>query len=268
MADCEILEDDGSPADIKTGDIATTDGGMLGLGHAGIIEVREGRIVVIEVMAAADGSVHVQERDLCDFLDDYEAQDRDVFISRPKKPDDVSNEKWSKKLQGVVKYVKDRVCTHYPVWKFAMDLLFQLPEVWYCSDIVGEAFRREGIELEINLSTWEASEDASTREFMFLQRGEVIRRFGEVEGERFLRGFELPVSLVEEGNLKDPQASLIAARLLGDCGTLLPASDCGDFSLEAMASEQLWQKEVDRLSDLIDTEFDLAAEMLREASEA
>lgn len=269
MAKCELLEDDGSPADIKSGDVITTNGGMLGLGHAGIIEVRGDTIVVIEVMAAPDGSVHVRERDICDFMDDYDSQNREVFISRPKKPADTADADWGNKLREVVTYMKSKICNSYPVWMFAMDALFHLPEVWYCSDLVMEAFRRQGIELKISLNLWDASDDASTRNFMFLQRGEAIRQFGEVHGLRYLRGFELPESFL--GNLKgsvDVNSNVSSAvrgiklnekgrsaKTPGECGC-----DSNDF--HRMVSEQLWKKEVNRLSELFNIEIKRAKELI------
>ncbi len=75
---------------------------------------------------------------------------------------------------------------------FALDSLFHLPDVWYCSDLVSEAFLRAGIELEVRTPMWDASDDRETRDHMFFLRGEATRRFGEVDGERYLRGFELP----------------------------------------------------------------------------
>lgn len=264
MSDCEIIEDDGSPADIKTGDIVTTNGGMLGLGHAGIIEVRGKDIVVIEVMLAPDGSVHVQERDLCDFMDDYEAQNRDVFISRPKKPENVTDAQWPKKLERAVKYVKDKVCTRYPVWKYALDLLFHLPEIWYCSDIVWEAFRREGIELEITLPSWNISDDAETRDFMFLLRGEIFRRFGDRDGERYTRGFELPDRLAEPAAEEACHARPTFENLSDFQGEILSEPDLCDGSLESLVTEQLWQKEITRLSELIDSEIEQLNQELRD----
>ncbi len=266
MAGCELLEDDGSPADIKSGDVITSNGGILGLGHAGVIEVRKDCIVVIEVFAAPDGSVHVQERDICDFMDDYDAQGREVFISRPKKPKDTSDQAWDKKLKGAVDYMKSKVCTHYPVYMFILDALFHLPDVWYCSDLVQEAFRRQGIEFEISLNLWDASDDKATRDYMFQQRGEAIRRYGEKMGLRYLRGFELPETFIQDSQLpkENPDTPpveqdaeyAVALANHADC-------DCSDHDLERMVSEQLWKKELSRLSGLIDIEFNLASEMIK-----
>jgi hypothetical protein len=241
MSDCIIEREDGSRADIRTGDIVTSNGGMLGLGHAGIIEVRGKRLIVIEVMLAADGSVHVQERDLCDFLDDYDAQNRDVFISRPRQPAGESDRDWAARLQRVVDYTKERVCTRYPVWSFALDVLFHLPAVWYCSDLVREAFRREGIELKLTLAPWNASDDAETRSYMFAMRGEAIRRFGTVQGERYLRGFTLPDRLA-----LPPDEARAAPPLTAD-------------TLEGIVANQLWRRELEAMAALIDAEFERAA---------
>lgn len=248
MSKCDITENDGKKADIKSGDIITSNGGMLGLGHAGIIEVREDCVVVIEVMSTPDGSVHVQERDICDFLEDYENQKREVFISRPKQPEDVTIKGWEAKLERVVNYVKDRICNRYPVWKYALDLLFHLPDVWYCSDIVWEAFKREGITLDIKLALWDASEDKATREFMFARRGDLIRRFGE--NNSFISAFELPMDWVDPENCMEPEYGS-----LNQPFKQLTILSSPYHSLPSMLSEQLWQKRLKRINESISFEF-------------
>jgi hypothetical protein len=241
VGDCKIEDDAGNPADIRTGDIVTSNGGMLGLGHAGVIERRGDSYVVVEVMLAADGSVHVQERDLCKFLDDYAAQKREVFISRPRKPAATPDDEWAEKLERVVDYMKQRICTRYPVWDFFLDTLFHMPEVWYCSDLVREAFRREGIELELTVPPWHASDDRETRDFLFARRGEMTRRWGDTKGERFIRGFTLPPAFTEPLEPKRERPPRLAA------------------NLDAMVEDQLWTRQLTAMAAYIDREYDLAA---------
>lgn len=238
MSDCQILDDAGNPVDLQTGDIVTSNGGMLGLGHAGLVARRGNDVIVIEVMLAPDGSVHVQERDICKFLDDYEAQGREVFLSRVRKPAGESDDNWRRKLARVAGYMKERVCTRYPVWGFGLDVLFHLPDVWYCSDLVREAFHSEGIEIEVTVPIRDASDDADTQRFLFSLEGEAQRRFGRDLGGKFLRGGGFPKGFA------DPEARET------------PGSDRAYSSLDELVAEAAWRRQLERMGATIDHAFD------------
>jgi hypothetical protein len=237
MSDCQILDDAGNPVELRTGDIVTSNGGMLGLGHAGLVERRGKDVIVIEVMLAPDGSVHVQERDICDFIEDYDNQGRETFLSRVKKPPGETDDAWRRKLERVAAYMKERVCTRYPVWGFGLDVLFHLPDVWYCSDLVREAFRSEGIALEITVPLRDASDDADTRKFLFSLEGEAQRRFGRELGGKFLRGGGFPREFA------DPEA-----RESGGPGRSYSG-------LDDLVAEAAWRRELEAMGAVIDRAF-------------
>lgn len=192
MPDCEILDENGNPIDIQDGDIMTSDGGLMGLGHAAIARKRNGKLEVIEVLDTSDGDVHVQVNDLCDFVERYLKQKRNVFVSRPKRPANVTAEQWTKKLAEVVRDVESKVCNRYPVWAFVLNALWDQPEVWYCSEIIWQAFRKRGIELSSNISFEDSSSDAEARAFLAKVRRELVCRLGQERTEAFINGFTLP----------------------------------------------------------------------------
>ncbi len=183
MNDCEILDDNGNPVTLKDGDIITSDGGMLGLGHAGIVRVRNGKIEVLELFErqTPEGKVeaHVQINDICDFLDRYQKQKRNIFISRPKKPADTSDQDWADRLDRIVNYIEEHICNHYPVDHYLFNAIWDMPDVWYCSEIIFEAFKREGIDLSANISYSDSSSDKESSQFLKMLEKASVEKFSE-----------------------------------------------------------------------------------------
>jgi hypothetical protein len=197
MPDCDILDENGKPIDLQNGDIMTSDGGLMGLGHAGVVRKRNGKVEVIEVLDTPEGDVHVQVNDLCDFVERYLAQKRNVFVSRPKQPTNVTPKEWEQKLDEAVKDIESKVCNRYPVWAFVLNALWDQPDIWYCSEIIWEAFRKQGIDLSANISFEDSSSDPEARAFLRMLRRELVCRLGAERAEAFISGFTLPESNFE-----------------------------------------------------------------------
>jgi len=197
MPDCEILDENGNPIDLQNGDIMTSDQGLMGLGHAAVVRKRNGKVEVIEVLDTPEGDVHVQVNDACDFIERYQAQKRNIFISRPKRPPNLTPEKWNEKLDEAVKDVESKVCNRYPVWAFVLNAIWDQPNIWYCSEIIWEAFRKRGIDLSANISLEDSSSDPEARDFLRMMRRELVCRLGVERAEAFINGFRLP-----EGNFE------------------------------------------------------------------
>lgn len=190
-----IVDENGQPVELKNGDVLTTEGGYFGLGHAAIVKKKDDTIEIIEVLDRPQGDVHVGvHRTLDQFMEQYEQQDRSVFLSRPKKPDNVSDTDWQDKLQKAVKEIESKICTSYPIADFILNVLWNLPDIWYCSELIYEAFKKQSIDLSAAIEMEDSTDNVSDQRFLRAYREAVASRLGDGGARRFLGGFRLPPS--------------------------------------------------------------------------
>jgi hypothetical protein len=189
-----IEDEQGNPVDLQDGDILTTDGGLLGLGHSAVVRRRNDKIEVIEVLdRQPEGDVHVAvHRTLEEFLDDYEKQGRSVFVSRPKKADGVTQEEFRKKVRAAVDGVAAEICDSFPIAGYLLNILWNLPDVWYCSEVIYEAYKKASIDLSTEISVEESSDNARDQLFLQVYREAFEDRLGPEGAAEFLGGFLLP----------------------------------------------------------------------------
>jgi hypothetical protein len=157
-----IVDQHGRVVVFAEGDILTTDKGLLGFGHAAIIRMASPHEGVYEVLDnppllypdvppdAGDVCVGIH-RSLDNFISDpnYVREGRTISLSTPIKSDGLTDTDWKTKKANVtdaIKTIAEQI-TCYSKVEFALDILFDLKNVWYCSEIIYRKYWDQGIDL-------------------------------------------------------------------------------------------------------------------------